>query len=165
MKVSGGGEVWGMAVDAKAALIEYLADLLQPRPRRPGAREGGRDRLRDDDRPRRPGRAAHRQGLRGRTPSRRRTAARRRADWQYDAVVLDAPPTGRVGRFLGVNREVADLAKVGPIRAQADSITAMLRSGDSAVHIVTLLEEMPVQETVDAVASSARRSCRWAGSS
>jgi anion-transporting ArsA/GET3 family ATPase len=32
----------------------------------------------------------------------------------YDAVVLDAPPTGRVGRFLGVNREVADLAKDRP---------------------------------------------------
>ena len=40
----------------------------------------------------------------------------------YDAVVLDAPPTGRIGRFLNVNEEVADLAKVGPIRNQADSI-------------------------------------------
>ena len=70
----------------------------------------------------------------------------------YDAVVLDAPPTGRIVRFLGVNQEVAGLARVGPIRSQADSITALLRSPACAVHIVTLLEEMPVQETIDAVA-------------
>jgi len=70
----------------------------------------------------------------------------------YDAVVLDAPPTGRVARFLNVNAEVADVARVGPIRTQADSITRVLRSHTTAVHIVTLLEEMPVQETVDAQA-------------
>jgi anion-transporting ArsA/GET3 family ATPase len=70
----------------------------------------------------------------------------------YDAVVLDAPPTGRVVRFLNVNHEVADLARVGPIRSQANSITAMLKSPQTAVHVVTLLEEMPVQETVDTIA-------------
>jgi anion-transporting ArsA/GET3 family ATPase len=70
----------------------------------------------------------------------------------YDAVVLDAPPTGRVVRFLNVNHEVADLARVGPIRGQADSITAMLKSPQTVVHLVTLLEEMPVQETVDTIA-------------
>ena len=42
----------------------------------------------------------------------------------YDAVVLDAPPTGRITRFLDVNAEVAGLAKVGPIRGQADAIMA-----------------------------------------
>jgi len=30
----------------------------------------------------------------------------------YDAVVLDAPPTGRIGRFLNVTAETARLAKV-----------------------------------------------------
>ena len=75
-----------------------------------------------------------------------------RAAPAYDAVVLDAPPTGRVVRFLNVNHEVAGLvAKVGPIRSQADSITAMLQSPQTVVHVVTLLEEMPVQETVDAI--------------
>jgi anion-transporting ArsA/GET3 family ATPase len=69
----------------------------------------------------------------------------------YDAVVLDAPPTGRIGRFLNVNTEVAGLARVGPIRNQADSITTLLRSPQTVVHLVTLLEEMPVQETVDAL--------------
>jgi len=36
--------------------------------------------------------------------------------------------------------------------AQANSITAMLKSPQTAVHLVTLLEEMPVQETVDTIA-------------
>ena len=69
----------------------------------------------------------------------------------YDVVVLDAPPTGRVVRFLGVNDELAQVARVGPIRAQADSITAMLQSRITVVHLVTLLEEMPVQECLDAM--------------
>jgi hypothetical protein len=28
---------------------------------------------------------------------------------------MDAPPTGRIGRFLNVTTEVSGLAKVGPI--------------------------------------------------
>jgi len=81
-------------------------------------------------------------------------AVRRKAGKRpvYDAVVLDAPPTGRIARFLGVNAEVAGLAKVGPIRGQADAIMALLTSPQTAVHLVTLLEEMPVQETADAAA-------------
>ena len=84
-------------------------------------------------------------------------AVRRRKGQQfaYDAVVVDAPPTGRIGRFLNVNAEVAGLAKMGPIRRQADAIMGLLRSPRTAVHIVSLLEEMPVQETVDAVAELA----------
>ena len=69
----------------------------------------------------------------------------------YDAVVLDAPPTGRIARFLNVTEEVAGLAKVGPIKGQADGVIALLHSPETAVHIVTILEEMPVQESVDAV--------------
>lgn len=70
----------------------------------------------------------------------------------YDAVVLDAPPTGRITRFLNVNTEIAGLAKVGPIRSQADSVMGVIRSARTAVHLVTLLEEMPVQETLDGMA-------------
>ena len=65
----------------------------------------------------------------------------------YDAVVLDAPPTGRIARFLNVTAEVAGLAKVGPIKTQSDGVAAVLRSPMTPVHVVTLLEEMPVQET------------------
>jgi anion-transporting ArsA/GET3 family ATPase len=69
----------------------------------------------------------------------------------YDAVVLDAPPTGRIGRFLNVTAEVAGLARVGPIKTQSDGVMAVLRSPMTAVHLVTILEEMPVQETTDAI--------------
>jgi hypothetical protein len=51
-----------------------------------------------------------------------------------------------------VNTEIAGLAKVGPIRSQADSVMGVIRSARTAVHLVTLLEEMPVQETLDGVA-------------
>jgi hypothetical protein len=70
----------------------------------------------------------------------------------YQAVVLDAPPTGRIGRFLNVTAETAKLAKVGPIKSQSEGVSALLRSPMTAVHAVTVLEEMPVQETRDTFA-------------
>lgn len=69
----------------------------------------------------------------------------------YDAIVLDAPPTGRISRFLNVTSEVAGLAKVGPVRKQADSIMALMRAPSTRVHFTTVLEEMPVQETLDGI--------------
>jgi len=140
----GGGEVYALAVDAEAALLEYL-DMYYHLGRAGKALDkvgaidfvttiapGLRDVL-----------------LTGKVYE----ATRRKAHGRlaYDAVVLDAPPTGRIGPFLNVNHEVADLAKVGPIRNQADAIMGMLRSDVTRIHLVTLLEEMPVQETLDAV--------------
>jgi anion-transporting ArsA/GET3 family ATPase len=71
---------------------------------------------------------------------------------RYDAVVLDAPPTGRITQFLNVNNELAGLAKVGPIKSQADTVMTLFRSPRTAVHLVTVLEEMPVQEAADGIA-------------
>jgi anion-transporting ArsA/GET3 family ATPase len=70
---------------------------------------------------------------------------------QYDAVVLDAPPTGRITNFLNVGGEVGGLAKVGPIKTQSDTMMKLFQSRRTAVHLVTLLEEMPVQETIDGI--------------
>jgi anion-transporting ArsA/GET3 family ATPase len=72
-------------------------------------------------------------------------------DFVYDAVVMDAPPTGRIARFLNVNSEVASLARVGPVNRQAESIMRLIRSPQTVVHLVTMLEEMPVQETLDGI--------------
>jgi anion-transporting ArsA/GET3 family ATPase len=69
----------------------------------------------------------------------------------YDHVVLDAPPTGRVARFLNISHEIGALAKVGPLKSQSDRVMELFRSNQTVVHLVTLLEEMPVQETLDAV--------------
>src|SRR6478672_3714948 len=70
---------------------------------------------------------------------------------RYDAVVLDAPPTGRIAQFLNVNNELAGLARMGPIKSQADTVMTLFRSPRTAVHLVTVLEEMPVQETADGI--------------
>ncbi len=71
---------------------------------------------------------------------------------QYDAVVLDAPPTGRITQFLNVSNELAGLAKAGPLKSQSDTMMTLFRSRRTAVHLVTVLEEMPVQETADGIA-------------
>jgi anion-transporting ArsA/GET3 family ATPase len=73
----------------------------------------------------------------------------------YDAVVLDAPPTGRITQFLNVNDELAGLAKVGPVKSQSDTVMTLFRSPRTAVHLVTVLEEMPVQETADGISDLA----------
>jgi anion-transporting ArsA/GET3 family ATPase len=140
-----GGEVYGLAVDPEEALLEYLDMFYNLRRagralKRIGAIDfattiapGMRDVL-----------------LTGKVME-AATRERRGGGRLYDAVVLDAPPTGRIARFLNVNAEVAGLAKMGPIRKQADSVMRLLRSQQTAIHLVTLLEEMPVQETVDGI--------------
>jgi hypothetical protein len=40
---------------------------------------------------------------------------------------------------------------MGPVTKQANSVMTLLRSTKTAVHLVTVLEEMPVQETVDGI--------------
>ena len=67
---------------------------------------------------------------------------------QYDLVILDAPATGHGVGFLQTPRTFAGIARVGPIRSQAEAldrwITNHRRTG---VVIVSLPEEMPVNET------------------
>lgn len=70
----------------------------------------------------------------------------------YDEVVVDAPPTGRIASFLDVTQAMAELAKGGPIAAQADGVSKLLHSDQTVIHLVTLLEALPVQETLDAIA-------------
>jgi anion-transporting ArsA/GET3 family ATPase len=142
-----GGMVYGLSIDAEAALIEYLdtyyhLSIAGRALDRFGAVDfatsiapGLRDVL-----------------LTGKVYEAVRRKIKNRPN-AYDAVVLDAPPTGRIAQFLNVHTAVAGLAKVGPIRNQADSIMRLLRSATTAVHFVTLLEDMPVTETEEAVAA------------
>jgi anion-transporting ArsA/GET3 family ATPase len=72
----------------------------------------------------------------------------------YDLVVLDGPPTGRVVPFLRAPQTVAELARVGPIRHQADRVRDLLDDpGLTAVVLTCLPEELPVTETLEGVAS------------
>jgi hypothetical protein len=70
----------------------------------------------------------------------------------YDAVVVDAPPTGRVVSFLDVTRAMSDLARTGPIHSQSEGVVQLVHSPRTAVHLVTLLEDLPVTETLETVA-------------
>jgi anion-transporting ArsA/GET3 family ATPase len=69
----------------------------------------------------------------------------------YDAIVVDAPPTGRIARFLDVTKAVSDLAKGGPVHSQSEGVVKLLHSDQTAIHLVTLLEALPVQETLEAI--------------
>jgi len=141
-----GGEVYALAVDPEAALIEYLEIFYNLRRAGSALKRFGAIDFATTIAP----------GLRdvlltGKVME-AATRERRGGGRLYDAVVLDAPPTGRIARFLNVNAEVAGLARMGPVRQQADSVMNLLRSRRTAVHLVTVLEEMPAQETVDGVA-------------
>lgn len=70
---------------------------------------------------------------------------------KYDAVVVDSPPTGRIARFLDVTKAVSDLAKGGPVHSQAEGVVKLLHSDLTAIHLVTLLEALPIQETLEAI--------------
>lgn len=143
----GHGDVYALAIDAESALLEYLA--MYYRLGRAGKAldrfgviefattiaPGVRDVL-----------------LTGKVYEAANRNARNKGARHYDAIVLDAPPTGRITQFLNVNDELAGLAKVGPIKSQADTVTDLLRSKRTVVHLVTVLEEMPVQETIDGIA-------------
>lgn len=69
----------------------------------------------------------------------------------YDAVVVDSPPTGRIGRFLDVTKALTQIAKGGPVHGQAESVVELLHSENTAIHLVTLLESLPIQETMEAI--------------
>ena len=80
--------------------------------------------------------------------------ARRRDDGrrQYDLIVVDAPPTGRIIPFLQAPEGVTEIVRVGPIRRQAGQIKEMLTNPKrTQAVIVSLLEEMPVRETSEAI--------------
>lgn len=147
--VAGGGEVRALAVDAEEALLEYLDMFYRLGVAGRALRKVGAIDFATTIAP----------GLRDvLLTGKVKEAVTRTVDGKrvYDAVVLDAPPTGRIGRFLNVTAETARLAKVGPIKSQSEGVAAILRSPMTVVHLVTLLEEMPVQETADTIAELGR---------
>ncbi len=144
----GGGQVNALAIDTEAAFLEYLdmfynLGLAGRAMRRIGAVEfattiapGLRDVL-----------------LTGKI---KEIVTRTKGDAKakqsvYDAVVVDAPPTGRIARFLDVTQAVSDLAKGGPVHSQAEGVVKLLHSDLTAIHLVTLLEALPIQETIEAI--------------
>ncbi|MGW5043618.1 ArsA family ATPase [Streptomyces griseoluteus] len=142
----GGGEVYALAIDAEQALLDYLQMFYKLGGAGRALRKIGAIDFATTIAP----------GLRDVLLTGKACEAVRRKDkkgeFLYDHVVMDAPPTGRITRFLNVNDEMAGLAKIGPIHNQAQAVMRVLKSPETAVHLVTLLEEMPVQETADGIA-------------
>ena len=67
---------------------------------------------------------------------------------EYDLVIVDAPATGHGIGFLQTPRTFANIARVGPIHAQAQELDRFITDHRSTgVAIVALPEEMPVNET------------------
>lgn len=146
-KVDGGGKVFALAIDIEAAMLDYLdtfyrLGVVGKVMKSVGAIEfattiapGLKDVL-----------------LTGKIYE---VVTREHAKKEvvYDAVVVDAPPTGRIGKFLDVTTAMADLAGGGgPIRRQAEAVAELVHSNRTVVHLVTLLESLPVQETLEAIA-------------
>ncbi|BCL29677.1 ArsA family ATPase [Streptomyces aurantiacus] len=142
----GGGEVYALAIDPELALLDYLQMFYKLGGAGRALKKLGAIDFATTIAP----------GLRDVLLTGKACEAVRRKDkrgrYAYDYVVMDAPPTGRITRFLNVNDEVAGLAKIGPIHNQAQAVMRVLKSPETAVHLVTLLEEMPVQETADGIA-------------
>ncbi|MCX4568247.1 ArsA family ATPase [Streptomyces albogriseolus] len=142
----GGGEVYALAIDPELALLDYLQMFYKLGSAGRALRKLGAIDFATTIAP----------GVRDVLLTGKACEAVRRKDrggrFVYDYVVMDAPPTGRITRFLNVNDEVAGLAKIGPIHNQAQAVMRVLKSPETAVHLVTLLEEMPVQETADGIA-------------
>ncbi|KQX80711.1 ArsA-related P-loop ATPase [Streptomyces sp. Root1310] len=143
---SGGGEVYALAIDPELALLDYLQMFYKLGGAGRALKKLGAIDFATTIAP----------GLRDVLLTGKACEAVRRKDkngrFIYDYVVMDAPPTGRITRFLNVNDEVAGLARIGPIHNQAQAVMRVLKSSETAVHLVTLLEEMPVQETADGIA-------------
>lgn len=144
----GGGQVNALAIDTEAAFLEYLdmfynLGIAGRAMRRIGAVEfattiapGLRDVLLTGK--------IKEIVVRGDKPAKSGQTA-------YDAIVVDAPPTGRISRFLDVTKAVSELAKGGPVHSQAEGVVKILHSDLTAIHLVTLLEALPVQETIEAI--------------
>lgn len=141
-----GGDLYALAIEPEAALLEYLAMYY-----RLGRAGKALDRFGVIDFATTIAPGVRDVLLTGKVYEAVHRNRRGKNQRQYDAVVLDAPPTGRIARFLNVNSELAGLAKVGPIRSQADTVMTLLRSERTRVHLVTVLEDMPVQETADGI--------------
>jgi anion-transporting ArsA/GET3 family ATPase len=68
----------------------------------------------------------------------------------YDLVIVDAPASGHGLAMLTTPHTFGEIARVGPIRRQAEKISTMLSDPRRTGYVaVALAEEMPVNETLE----------------
>ncbi len=69
---------------------------------------------------------------------------------RYERIVMDAPATGHAIAFLSVPQVILDTVPPGPMANQAKKMRDLLADrGTTGTVLVSLPEEMPVNETVD----------------
>lgn len=75
----------------------------------------------------------------------------RREAW--DAVIVDAPPTGQLSSYLRAASTIADLVPAGRVRDQAAWMEQIISDRDhTRLVLVTLAEELPMNETMETLA-------------
>jgi anion-transporting ArsA/GET3 family ATPase len=136
--VTGDGTVRARRITPDDALLEYLADHGMKRISRRLVTSGALDVV-----------ATAIPGIRdilvlGKVKSLERQAV-------ADLILVDAPATGHAMTFLSSAQGLLDAARSGPVRAQAADVVELLSDpARCQVALVTLPEEMPVNEVVEA---------------
>ena len=76
----------------------------------------------------------------------------RDGDRRYDLIVVDAPATGLGVGLLRTPRSFLEIARVGRVSAEVHAIADFVADRErTGILLVTLAEEMPVNETIDAL--------------
>jgi anion-transporting ArsA/GET3 family ATPase len=73
---------------------------------------------------------------------------------RFDRIVVDCPSTGHALKLLSVSRVLTETLRVGPMVEKTRQMASVF--GDarrSAIHVVTLPEELPVNETMELLAA------------
>jgi anion-transporting ArsA/GET3 family ATPase len=136
--LQGGGRVRARRITPDDALLEYLADHGMKRISKRLVTSGALDVV-----------ATAIPGIRdilvlGKVKSLERQGA-------ADLILVDAPATGHAMTFLSSAQGLMDAARSGPVRVQAADVVELLSDPERCqVALVTLPEEMPVNEVVEA---------------
>ncbi len=70
--------------------------------------------------------------------------------WRFDRIVIDGPATGHAISFLSVPQVIVDTVPPGPLAREAKTMRDLLvDDAVTAVVLVSLPEEMPVNETIE----------------
>lgn len=84
-----------------------------------------------------------------------REQIRRQPAW--DSVIIDAPATGHGVSLLRLPQVILEVIEQGPMADEARRMRALLEDDErTAMVIVTLLEEMPVQETLELIEAATK---------
>lgn len=76
---------------------------------------------------------------------------------RFDKVVIDCPSTGHALKLFAVSKVLTEAVRVGPMVEKTRQMAAVWRDpARTAVHVVTLPEELPVNESLELIAQLKR---------